>query len=144
MKNILKLTLVLSLTAVISACGIFGGSKDDDDMAPKTTAIGVNGYLWQATLDTLDFMTLSSVDATSGVIVTEWHTDPNSPEERVKVAVRFLSETLRSDGLKVVMVRQKRDDKGVWVNQPVTASAQLKVQDAILLAARQLKQGIAN
>lgn len=141
MNNLLKTTLVLLISLSLGACGMFG-SDDDNNLKPKTTAIGVNGYLWQATLDTLDFMSVSNSDPRGGVIVTEWHTDPNSKDERVKVTVRFLTQQLRSDGLKVIVVRQKNEN-GRWVNQPVAATTELKLQDTILVAARNLKQGIS-
>lgn len=141
MTNLFKKMAVLMLALSISACGIFGGDKSDKNMRPKTTAIGVNGYLWQGTLDTLDFMSVSESNPGGGMIVTEWYTDPNSTDERVKVTVRFLTEELRADGLAVVVVRQKNQG-GTWVNQPVNADTGLQIQDAILLAARNLKQGL--
>ncbi|WND03696.1 DUF3576 domain-containing protein [Temperatibacter marinus] len=143
MKNLIKTAMIVAVGLTLGACSIFGGDKGGKNIEPKTTALGVNGYLWQATLDTLDFMSVSSSDPSAGFIVTEWHTDPNSKDERIKVTVRFLTEQLRSDGLKVIVVRQKNMD-GSWVNQDVAAGTELRIQDAILLAARNLKQGINN
>lgn len=138
MTKLIKVLAILGLATTMVACS---GSKKDKGMEPKTTAIGVNGYLWQATLDTLDFMSISESNPQGGVIVTEWYVDPNSKDERVKVTVRFLGERLRSDGVKVIVVRQKNEG-GTWVNQPVNAETGLKLQDTILVAARILKQGI--
>lgn len=136
--------LVLSLSLMLGACstisGLFGGGDDKDgsDFAPRTTAIGVNGYLWQASLDTLSFMPFDQIEPAGGVILTDWHSTPDAPNERVKVAVRFLSETLRSDGFKVTVVRQEKR-AGSWVTVPVQAATALKIEEAILVQARRLR-----
>lgn len=137
MKNLFKTLITITAALTLVACG----KKSSQDMGSISTAIGVNGYLWQATLDTLDFMSISESNPQGGVIVTEWHADKNSPDERVKVTVRFMGQILRSDGIKVIVVRQKQSG-GNWINQDVNADTGLKIQDAILLAARNLKQGI--
>ena len=131
--------MVLSLSALLGACSIFGGDdKDVDEYGPRTTAIGVNGYLWQATLDTLSFMPFDQIEPAGGVILTEWYSTPDSQSERVKVAVRFLSQSLRADGFKVSVVRQENVG-GNWVSVPVQASTELQIEEAILTSARRLR-----
>lgn len=134
--------MVLSLVATLGACstvsGIFGGGSDDESLGPRTTAIGVNGYLWQATLDTLSFLPFAQIEASGGIIVSEWYSEPENPNERVKVTVRFLSEELRSDGLKVTVVRQQRQ-AGSWITMPVQASTALQIEEAILVSARKMR-----
>ncbi|MFQ3666111.1 MAG: DUF3576 domain-containing protein, partial [Sphingomonadaceae bacterium] len=61
------------------------------------TQIGVNTWLWQASLATLNFMPLATVDSAGGVIVTDWYQVPERPEERVKVQVVVLDPVLRAD-----------------------------------------------
>jgi len=135
--------MVLSLSAMLGACstvsGIFGGGDESaDEYGPRTTAIGVNGYLWQATLDTLSFMPFDQIEPSGGIIVTDWHSTPDVPNERVKVAVRFMSEALRSDGFKVSVVRQE-NQSGNWVSVPVQAATELQIEEAILTMARRIR-----
>jgi hypothetical protein len=130
---------VVMLSLSLGACSIFGGGGDDG-IAPRTTAIGVNGYLWQATLDTLSFMPIDQAEPAGGVILTDWQLTPDVDNERVKVAVRFFSETLRSDGIKVTVIRQQKRGND-WVEAPVQASTVLQIEEAILSRARALRSG---
>ena len=148
MIRLARFGLVLAASALLAACGIFGGDdKDARRIEEKTTALGVNGYLWQASLETLSFMPIDSADPAAAVIVTGWHTDPATPTERVKVMVRFLSEKLRSDGIRVSVVREARagsDQAGsgdAWVAVPVQAATALQIEEAILAKARTLRVG---
>lgn len=100
-------------------------------------SVGVNSFLWRATLDTIAFMPMNSVDPFGGVIITDWYTPPESPHERFKVNVYILSRELRSDGLKVSTFRQIRQPDGEWRDAPIDASTEL--EDAILTRARQLR-----
>lgn len=141
MKTMAKSLMILALIAPLSACGMFSGSdKETTTLGPETTAIGVNGYLWQATLDTLSFMPFQSVDPSSGAIITDWVLQPDAPGERVKVSVLFQGELLRSDGIKVNVSRQEKQGSD-WIVAPVKASTGLEVEEAILTRARQLKIG---
>lgn len=138
MKKLARSLMMLALIAPLSACG---GSKDEDtSLRPETTAIGVNGYLWQATLETLSFMPFQNMDPSAGAIVTDWVSQPESPNERVKVTVVFRGEMLRSDGVKVNVVRQAKQNDD-WVTASVKASTALEIEEAILTRARQLKIG---
>jgi hypothetical protein len=101
----------------------------------------VNGYLWQAALETLNFMPLSSTDATGGVIITDWYTNPASPSERMKVQVNVMDARLRADALDVVVNRQMRTGGGEWVDAPVQQATVAGLEDAILVRARQLRIG---
>ena len=57
--------------------------------------------LWKASLDVIDFMPLSSVNYSGGIIVTDWYSENNSPNESIKVSIRFLTNEIRSDALDV-------------------------------------------
>lgn len=143
MQTLTRSLMVLSLSLVLGACstvsGIFGGGDDEKgEFGPRTTAIGVNGYLWQATLDTLSFMPFDQIEPDGGIIVTDWHSTTDAPNERVKVAVRFMSEVLRSDGFKVSVVRQEKVG-GDWVAVAVQAATELQIEEAILTQARRLR-----
>lgn len=115
----------------------FGGDgKKNSDQ----TGLGVNSFLWRATLDTLAFMPLSSVDPFGGVIITDWYEDPKTPGERFKVNALILDKTLRSDGVKVTLFKQRMDKKsGAWRDIAVSNSMARELEDTILTRARQLR-----
>ena len=133
--------MVLSLVA-LSACGtprILGGRDRTPERAENAAAIGVNGYLWRASLDTLSFMPLASADPYGGVINTDWYTNPEKPDERFKATVYILDTRLRADGLNVTINKQLRDAGGNWVDQPPAAQTETDLENAILTRARQLR-----
>ncbi|MSO66157.1 MAG: DUF3576 domain-containing protein [Alphaproteobacteria bacterium] len=102
--------------------------------------IGVNAYLWRASLDTVSFMPLLSADPFGGVIITEWYSPPDTPEERFKVTVYILDTRLRADGLRVALFRQQRQrQNGDWVDSQVTTDAPTNFENAILTRARELR-----
>jgi hypothetical protein len=124
----------------LAACG--GGSKDRpkaDLAASRVTTIGVNAYLWRASLDTISFMPLVQTDSNGGVIVTDWYTNPNSPNERMKLTVSVLDQDLRADALRVAGSRQVNQG-GQWVDAPVQAATVQKLEEIILTKARDLRR----
>lgn len=102
-------------------------------------ATPVNKFLWQASLDTLSFMPLSSTDPFTGVIATDWSATPEAPGERFKVTVYMGSPELSATSLKVAVYRQERDASGTWVQRAVDPETPRKLEDAILLRARQIR-----
>ena len=63
--------------------------------------------LWRASLDTLDFMPLSSVNYSGGIIITDWYTDGNNLDESIKISIRFLTNEVRSDALDISVFYKK-------------------------------------
>jgi hypothetical protein len=76
------------------------------------------------------------------VIVTEWHTDPRVPTERMKVSVAILDQELRADALRVSTARQILQN-GQWVDAAVQASTNQKLEEIILQKARDLRRNAA-
>ncbi|HXC55571.1 MAG TPA: DUF3576 domain-containing protein [Rhizomicrobium sp.] len=101
--------------------------------------LGVNSYLWHATLDTLSFIPLASADPFGGVVITDWYTAPQVPNERMKVTVYILDRNLRADGLKIAVFRQTKDATGGWSDAQVAADTATRLEDAILTRARELR-----
>jgi hypothetical protein len=129
-----------ALALSLAACG---GSRDKAEaaLAPtQITTIGVNSYLWRASLDALSFMPLVQTDSAGGVIVTDWYINPGNPGERVKVSVAILDQDLRADALRVAASRQVSQN-GTWVDAPVQAATVQKLEDIILTKARDLRRG---
>lgn len=102
-------------------------------------ALGVNSFLWRASLDTINFMPVSSADPFGGVIITDWFTPPESPNERLKLNVYILGRTLRSDFIRVAVFRQELGSDQVWRDAQVPESTKIKIEDAILTKARQIR-----
>lgn len=134
---------VLLVAAVLAGLAGCGGGRDRGafDLAPaQTTTIGVNTYLWRATLETLAFMPLMQADSAGGVVVTDWYANPNTPGERMKVSVTILDQDLRADAVRVAASRQILQN-GTWVEAAVEAATVQKLEDIILTKARDLRRG---
>ena len=131
---------------VLAGCG---GSSNDGmkDMDTGTSNIasgstrmtlGVNSYLWHASLDTLSFLPLLSADPFGGVIISEWYVAPTSPDERLKVTIYIMDRALRADALKVVVFRQVRNGT-IWQDATASPDTAHKLEDSILTRARELR-----
>ena len=101
--------------------------------------IGVNSYLWRASLDTIAFMPLSSADPFGGVIITDWHSPEGARQERFKMNVFILVRSLRADGVRVSLFRQVQDRGRIWRDASVPVQTASRIEDAILTRARQLR-----
>jgi hypothetical protein len=109
-------------------------------LAPaRVTTIAVNSYLWRAAVDTVSFAPLLQANPNSGVIITDWYTNPKAPGERVKLTVAVLDPDLRADALRVSAARQIQSNGG-WVDAPVSAATVQKLEDIILTRARDLRR----
>ena len=122
----------------LAACG--GGGRPQADLAAaQVSTIGVNSYLWRASLEAVSFAPLLQADSNGGVIVTDWYANPGNPGERVKITVSILDTDLRADALRVAASRQV-NQAGTWVDAPVQAATVQKLEDIILTKARELRR----
>lgn len=103
------------------------------------SGIGVNAYLWRATLETLDFVPLASADPFGGLIITEWYQPQDTPDERFKLNVLIRDAVLRADAIKVAVFRQVRSPDGEWLDAPVSPGTARTIEDKILTKARELR-----
>lgn len=116
------------------------GNAERDTGPVDGGGIGVNSFLWRASLDTIAFMPLDGTpDPFGGVIITDWWSPAGSPAERFKANVFILGRELRSDGIRVALFRQQRDDTGQWTDGDVEPGAVRALEDAILARARELR-----
>ncbi|MBV9510493.1 MAG: DUF3576 domain-containing protein [Caulobacteraceae bacterium] len=120
--------------------GLFGGHH----ATAPVPVIGVNSYLWRATLDTLAFMPLASADPYGGVIITDWYVNPEKTDERFKCTVYILDTRLRADGLNVTVFKQVKDPSGAWVDATAADETSTEIENAILTRARQLRLSNVN
>ena len=142
-RKISASVLALSLVT-LSACasrgegtGLFG--RGGGERSSQAAAISVNGYLWRASLDALAFMPLTSADPYGGIILTDWYTSPETPNERFKATVYILDSRLRADGLNVSLFKQVRGADGQWTDAAPSPQTELDLENAILTRARQLR-----
>lgn len=120
--------------------GILSLGKDKSGDFSGQNGLGVNSYLWRASLDTVSFMPLASADPFGGVILTDWYTPEATPNERLKLNVFILDRQLRSDAIQVRVFRQMRKTKGNdWRDVPVAPETARQLEDSILTRARQLR-----
>jgi hypothetical protein len=111
---------------------LFGGDKKKTN---DGSGIGVNGFLWRASLDTISFMPIISADPFGGVIITDWY---SAPDERTKLNVFIRDRDLRADGVKVSVFRQIRSE-GDWRDASVAPATAGSLENAILTRARQIR-----
>lgn len=137
-----KLTggLILALSCgLLAACG-GGNDRPRADLAEsRVTNIGINGYLWRASLETLSFMPLLQTDSNGGVILTDWYINPSAANERMKLTVTILDQDLRADALRVAASRQTLQN-GQWIDAPVQAATTQKLEEIILTRARDIRR----
>ncbi|HWU49625.1 MAG TPA: DUF3576 domain-containing protein [Asticcacaulis sp.] len=117
---------------------LFGGGHSKKSDNDAQAGIGVNAYLWRASLDTISFMPLASADPWGGTIITDWYANPQKPDERFKVTVYILDSRLRADALSVSVYKQVQQN-GQWTNADVSQQTQIDMENAILSKARELR-----
>lgn len=115
--------------------GLGGRAAREDGTGAK---IGVNAILWRASLDTVSFMPLASADPFGGVIITDWYSNPETPNERFKLTIYILDKRLRADAIRVSFFRQVKKG-GRWIDAQVAAASARSIEDQILTRARQLR-----
>jgi len=134
-----SIALIASSIALASCGSLNPLSRGDDTAAAEAQqGIGVNSFLWRASLDTLSFMPLITADPWGGVINYDWHTPAASPNERFKATVFILDTRLRADALNVSITREVRNEAGQWIAQPVNPQTETDLENAILTRAREL------
>lgn len=121
---------------------MFGNNKSTPE-GGGSGGIGVNSYLWRASLETISFMPVSSADPFGGVVITDWYTPGETPNERFKLNIYILGKALRADGVKVAVFRQVKDASGGWTDANTPDQTAIKIEDAILTKARQLRNNLA-
>ncbi len=119
---------------------IFGGNNSNrEGGGGGGSGIGINSFLWRASLDTLSFMPLNSADPFGGVIITDWYSTPENPDERFKMTIYILDRRLRADGIKVAVFKQTLGETKQWLNADVAGDTAVQLENAILIRARQLR-----
>lgn len=117
---------------------LFGTARTRPEDNAGGAGLGVNAFLWRATLDTLAFMPLASADPFGGVIITDWYSPPGAGAERFKATAYVMGRQLRSDGVRISVFRQVRQGQG-WVDAVVAPATAAELEDRVLARARELR-----
>ena len=158
MRNFIKIIVYFFLFSSVVSCG--GFKKVDTrevpisgiERAKKNVAegrgvglgsmMGRNGStnyefstsnpMWRATLDILDFLPLSTVDYSGGVIISDWYTDNSNKDQALKITVRFLTNEVRADGVKIIVHKRKCNAQQKCSVKKIASALEREIQIAIL------------
>ena len=109
-----------------SIMGTLEGSKG------TTYQFASSNPMWRATLEILDFLPLSNVDYSGGIITTDWYNEGTAADESIKITVRFLTNEVRADGLKIIVHKKKCNIQQICSVKKVESALETELQLAIL------------
>jgi hypothetical protein len=121
-----------------ASLNLLGGNDGSESVSTGVLGMPINPYLWKASLNTLDFMPLSSTDPFAGTIITDWYTAETNLGERCKLNVFINGKDLNTKNLKVSSFCQKLKNNQ-WVNIPSKIEENTKLENVILNEAKKLK-----
>ena len=96
--------------------------------------------MWRATLDTLDFIPFSTVDYSGGLIITDWYGDNNKINQTLKITVRFLSNEIQSNSLKITVHQKKCSTQNNCTTKVIKSKIEEELKQTILTSAAILDQ----
>jgi len=121
---------------ITSPGGIFGSNNKRGGGAFEFAS---SNELWRASLDTLDFMSFSNVDYSGGLLITDWYSETKN-NQSIKITVRFLSNEIRADGLKVSLHQRICGSNNSCAIKEVKSSLSEEIKSTILRKAAVLKK----
>ena len=107
---------------------IMGGN----DTTRTTYDFASSNPMWRATLEILDFLPLANVDYSGGIVTTDWYNEGTSTDESIKITVRFLTNEIRSDGLKIIVHKKKCSIAQKCTVKKISSALEYELQVAIL------------
>ena len=91
--------------------------------------------LWRASLDTIDFMPLASVNYSGGIIITDWYSTDESSNESIKISIRFLTNEIRSDAMDIKVFNKKCLNQSNCVTSEKKGNISSELKEKILKTA---------
>ena len=116
----------------ISLKGAFGGGS-------TTYEFSTSNPLWRASLEIIDFMPLTTVDYSGGIIITDWYNDSNNPEESIKITIRFLSNDVKTNSIKIIVHNKKCKPNDNCSIKEINSKINFELQKSILTKAAQFE-----
>jgi len=110
----------------VSLKGLVSGSKSTN------YEFSTSNPLWRASLEIIDFMPLSTVDYSGGIIITDWYSDGQNFDESIKITVRFLSNEVRSDSVKIIVHNKKCKTNQTCAVNEIDSNIKFELQSSIL------------
>ena len=98
-----------------------------------------SNVLWRASLKTLDFIPLATVDYSGGIIITDWYSEGKSNKEQIKIQIRFVSTDLRSESIQVISYKKICETNNECANIAGNENFNREIKDLIINTARQIK-----
>lgn len=108
---------------------LMGGNRDKGG---TNYSFASSNPMWRATLEILDFLPLSNIDYSGGIIITDWYNDGTADDEAIKITVRFLTTEVRADGLRIIVHKKKCNAQKNCKVQKVNSVLENELQVAIL------------
>jgi len=115
----------------ISLKGAIGGGKTSYEFSTSNP-------LWRASLETIDFMPLTTVDYSGGIIITDWYSDTSNPSESIKITLRFLSNKIQSNSIKVIVHNKNCGPSQNCTINEIDSNIKFELQKTILTKAATL------
>ena len=115
---------------------LMGGNKKQGG----TFDFASSNELWRASLDTIDFMPLLSANYSGGIIITDWYTDTSNPKEAIKITLRFLSNEIQSNSIKVIVHNKKCGPAQNCTVSEIDSNIKFELQKSILSKASLLEK----
>ena len=119
---------------------LFSGNKDKKDNS-NSSLLSTDNPVWRASLETLSKFPLSSVDAGSGIIITEWYISEKRPTQRFKITVLVMENTISANSLKVSIHKQVIK-KNRWINSNIDINKSVAIERKIIERAVEINSNI--
>ena len=116
----------------ITLGGALGGKK-------TTYEFSTSNPMWQAAFDVIDFMPLVTVDYAGGMIITDWYTDANTTNDSLKFTIRFLSNEVRPDSLKIIIHKKTCKTQSNCIVQKIASNLEDTIRSQIITKAAALE-----
>ena len=102
----------------------------------KTTyEFSTSNPMWQAAFDVIDFMPLVTVDYAGGMIITDWYADANTTNDSLKFTIRFLSNEIRADSLKIIIHKKTCKTQSTCIVQKIASKLEDTIRSQIITKA---------
>ncbi len=121
----------------LSIGGVLGNNKKDK-VSETSIAMSVNVFLWRGALETISFMPISSADQVGGIIITDWYSTSDNPNERCKLNIFITGTSLKTENLRVASFCQELKEQ-TWINKNIAEENNTKLENAILNKAKKIR-----